>query len=396
MRLWALAAAVVCITVGIIGSVVVANLAADYDAASEAAAQLRRLENVRTAVVEADSAATAAYLEGGLESPSRRRSYESSLATAQSVLVEASTAARDGSDRLGEASAALTEAAGMVEQARANSRQGFPVGAAYQRTASASIRTDVVPALDRVASAARSRTVDEAGRGGVATLLVALGGVASLGMLAAASRWMSRRTRRLLNPGLVAGMALVAVSTFAALATIVGADSTAVDTLETSYSSATAYAQARTAAFDARSNEALTLIARGNGAVFEAAWEQQAETARRQLDRAAATDPAGDSAAESAFDDYADLHRTIRSAEDSGEYARAVDTALGVGTDGDGFARFDDASSQALERLADATTASLDDARSGVSNHRWYLLVAGFAAAGAAFAGIARRIEEYR
>ena len=41
----------------------------------------------------------------------------------------------------------------LIEQSRANSRQGFPVGAAYQRNASALIRSDVLPGLDSIATA---------------------------------------------------------------------------------------------------------------------------------------------------------------------------------------------------------------------------------------------------
>lgn len=394
MRLWAIGVAIVCVVAGIVGSVAIGNLATDFGEAHDAATQLQRLETVRTAVVQADSAATAAYLEGGLESPTRRRSYEDSLAIAQSGLVDASGAATsEESDRLGEAAAALTEASGFVEQARANSRQGFPVGAAYQRTSSALVRSGVLPIIDEIADATGARATDEAGHGGRTAALVGVAGALTVAALAVASWWLARRTRRILNAGLVAASVAVVGFTVFATSTVAAAGSTATTTIDTSYAAATAYARARTAAFDARSNEALTLIARGNGAPFELEWSQQASLTTQELDRALQAGPVD---ASDAFAEYVADHTEVRRLDDEGKYDEAVKAALAIGTNGDAFARFDEASDAELERLASDTTSSLDEARGNVTNHRWLVLVAGFVAAAAAFAGIGRRIGEYR
>ncbi len=63
MRVCSIAVAVVTVIFGIVGSTAIANRATDLGDARDAAAQLERLESVRTAVVEADSLAASAYLE---------------------------------------------------------------------------------------------------------------------------------------------------------------------------------------------------------------------------------------------------------------------------------------------------------------------------------------------
>lgn len=397
MRVWSIAVAILAVVFGIVGSTAIANRATDLADARDAAAQLERLESVRTAVVEADSLAASAYLEGGLESPERRATYEARLDAAQSGLTSASARATETEvARLGDVASALTTAAGLIEQSRANSRQGFPVGAAYQRNASALVRTDVLPAVDSIATATAARTTDEVDRGIRAQLLLWIPALVVLALIGVASVWLLRRTRRVVNVGLAVAALAVLGSTGFASSVMASSTSSAEDTLDGSYAGATAFAQARTAAFDARSNEALTLIARGNGAAFETRWQQQAAQVTARLTDATKADAADGGQAADGFRSYGDQHEQIRSLDDAGDYDTAVDQALAIGGGGDGFSQFDDASRTGLETLSSDTDAALADARNSVSGHRWLVLVAGFVAAAAAFAGFARRIQEYR
>ena len=52
----------------------------------------------------------------------------------------------------------------LIEDARANNRQGFPVGAQYQRTASATLRADALPLLDNLVAANAQRAEQPDGR----------------------------------------------------------------------------------------------------------------------------------------------------------------------------------------------------------------------------------------
>ena len=397
MRVWSIAVAVVAVIFGIVGSTAIANRATDLGDARDAAAQLERLESVRTAVVEADSLAASAYLEGGLESPDRRATYEDRLDAAQAGLAAAAARATDAEvEQLGGLASALTTAAGLIEQSRANSRQGFPVGAAYQRNASALIRSDVLPGLDSIATATAARTGDEVDRGSRAQFVLWGPALVALGLIGAASVWLTRRTRRVVNVGLaIAALAVLGFTGFAS-SVLASSTSNARSTLDGSYAGATAFAQARTAAFDARSNEALTLIARGNGAAFETRWQEQAAQVTARLTDAAKADPVNGQNAIDGFRNYGSEHVQVRELDDAGDYDTAVERALAVGNGGDGFFQFDEASRTGLESLSADTDAALGEARDSVSGHRWLVLVAGFVAAAAAFAGFARRIQEYR
>ena len=215
--------------------------------------------------------------------------------------------------------AGLTTAAGLIEQSRANSRQGFPVGAAYQRNASALIRSDVLPGLDSIATATAARTGDEVDRGARAQLVLWGPALVALGFIWAASVWLTRRTRRVVNVGLA--IAALAVLGFTGFASSVLASSTsdARSTLDGSYAGATAFAQSRTAAFDARSNEALTLIARGNGAVFETRWQEQAAQVAARLTDAAKADSVNGQNAIDGFRSYGSEHVQVRELDDAGE-----------------------------------------------------------------------------
>lgn len=402
MRIVGIVTAIVAALYGIIGSSVVSTRTGDLDRARDAAAQLERLEAVRSAVVEADSLAASAYLSGGLEAPERRATYEERQAAAQAGLIDASAGATTSeSGELSTVAARLTAAGGLVEQARANSRQGFPVGAAYQRTSSALIRSDVLPVLDEIATATADRAAAAVDRSGRAQAFLWVSALAALGAIVAASAWLLRRTRRVFNVGLVAGGLLVSVLTVFTSSTLASTTATATDTLNGPYAAATSYARARTAAFDARSNEALTLIARGNGGAFEQRWQEQALAARNELERAVGLDGGGVTARD-AFEEYAAVHTDIRALDDGGSYAEAVQQALAIGTrnangtPADGFARFDDESAEGLARFSRNTDSGLSDASGNLSNHRWLVLVAGLLAAGACFGGVARRIQEYR
>ena len=146
LRLFGGITAALAILFGLVGSNAVASRVTELHEARSATAQLVRLEGVRTAVVEADSLASSGYLSGGLEPPTQRAAYNARLAAAQKGVVAASGAAtKSEATDLGRIGVALTAYSGLVEQARANNRQGFPVGAAYQRQASALVGSDILP-----------------------------------------------------------------------------------------------------------------------------------------------------------------------------------------------------------------------------------------------------------
>ena len=152
-----------------------------------------------------------------------------------------------------------------MERARANNRQGFPVGGAYLRYANEKMQQELLPGgrealhrrrTERLARGLRGR--DARTRGPRSAL-----GVVALAALAWAQRRNYLRTNRVFNHGLVAATAAAAV----VLLWLVAGHTVARAELNDSYdhgvrSLARAH-DARIASLKARGNENLTLVARG-------------------------------------------------------------------------------------------------------------------------------------
>ena len=171
-------------------------------------------QNLYAASSAADAAAATAFLSGGNQTPLMRARYQQALASAASALADATAGAPDAETRkaLAEVSAQLATYTGLVEAARANNAQGFPIGSAYLREASSSMQTKLLPGAEKVYAADLAR-VDQAQRrvgslpmAGLALLVVAL---AAIGV---GSAIMFKRTNRRFNLGLVAAAVIVAAA----------------------------------------------------------------------------------------------------------------------------------------------------------------------------------------
>jgi hypothetical protein len=92
----------------------------------------------RRALADADATVVSGYLSGGDESTAARQRYDDDIAAAASGLAAAAGRADDPAtaDRVAELARQLPVYAGLIEQARANNRQGLPVGASYLGRAS--------------------------------------------------------------------------------------------------------------------------------------------------------------------------------------------------------------------------------------------------------------------
>ena len=164
---------------------------------------------------DADATASRSFATGGVELSAQRDRYLKDIATAATELAALSeTAAPTPAVRndLQTIGIHLAEYAGTVETARTDNRQGYPVGAAYLRAASADLRATVLPAVLDIYKAEAER-LDSAY--GAATSAVALsrlvifGGLLVAGFLVA-QVWLARRTHRIFNP-------LLALATFVAV-----------------------------------------------------------------------------------------------------------------------------------------------------------------------------------
>lgn len=366
------------------------------EAASEDAAQLVGVQEVRNALVAADATATGAFLVGGLEPADQRARYDDLVDQAATRLATLSGSNEGDAALLGEVAADLTVYTGLVEQARASNRQGFPVGSAYLDQASTILREQMLPTLDEV-------VLDDADRvaadfSGVRNALwVLAGGLLALAVLLASQVWLARRTHRVLNVGLAVATGVVLVVGVVATVLLAQASSRAQDVRTGPYAATLAASQAYSLGNDAKSMEAFTLIKRGSGQAYEEAFVTATDDAAARLDAAAAEGILDGSTAQ-ALDAWVARHAEIRALDDDGRWDEAV--ALATATDPESpNAAFDAFSASArddIETGAAATSDRLDGAATTATVAGWLVLVAGLVAALLAWRGVSARLEEYR
>jgi hypothetical protein len=206
----------------------------------------------------------------------------------------------------------------------------------------------------------------------------------ALAAVVAASVVLSRAFRRTFNNGLVAAACLVLVMMAVIGLRMAGAMSDAANAVRGPLQSADRAAQARAAGFDARAQEALTLVNRGNGAANELAWQQASDVV---LDVADEPD-------RSAYEVYMDSHARMRSVDDAGQWEEAV--AASRGEVGEQFATFDQGVTRAIADGAERAQRRFDSADDLLRSGRWLTIVLGGLAASLAAVGVGARLKEYR
>jgi hypothetical protein len=154
----------------------------------------------------------------------------------------------------------------------------------------------------------------------------------------------------------------------------------------------TQVSQARIEANNAKSNESLTLIARGSGAAFEQVWQSSAGQVQANLDRSQNPDLSR------LWGEYTDAHSSIRELDDGGKWDQAVSKATGSGKDSANarFAAFDTAATAFIDEMAGLTRDGLAGPRIGLVIGAVLIFLTGIAAAVLGRRGVAARLREYR
>jgi hypothetical protein len=277
-----------------------------------------------------------------------------------------------------------------IEQARANNRQGFPVGAQYLRGASAELRSSALPVLDELVAANAERAGSRMRVGGGAVFPVVLG-LALVGLVLA-QLWLARRFHRRVNPGLLAATVVLVVALLASIAGLVRLADDVASIRAGSFADVNAAAGARIGANDAKANESLTLVARGSGGAFQAAWAASAGRVEEQL-AVLNSDPLT-----TAWRGYAATHAQIRELDNGGDWEQAVALATGAGGDqaNGRFAVLDSGLATELQTSGTATGNALARRLPGLVTAALLSLLAGVAVALLGRRGIATRLQEYR
>jgi hypothetical protein len=175
-----------------------------------------------TALSEANATVATGLLRGGLERPSSRILYKHDLQVATSALTALTRGAgtlRAQAD-LGTIADDLPTYTGYVEAARANARHGYPISAAYMRTADGLLKSSMLPAAERVYRAEAERLNSDYQTGtDNATLVALVAAIAvALVLLLLAQGYVKRISHRIFNlPMLIATVAFAGVSVWAVI-----------------------------------------------------------------------------------------------------------------------------------------------------------------------------------
>lgn len=382
-----------CVLFGVVGFTTMMQGRGAMVEASRNTQQLLRVQQIQAHLLNADATATNSSLVGGLESPAQRLAYTTAMSEASTQIVASSDAQPADRDALERLNSEIVEYSGAIEQARANNRQGFPIGTAYLNEASGRLRTQAMPVLDALADANTARVASQ-------TRPLNPWPLSIVGVLALAaigwSMWaVATRFRRIINTGLALSALGVLIGLVISLVAVNGAAATVRQVDTGTLATARHAATARVNGYDAKAYESLTLITRDRGAGNEGQWQTASWQVRHQLQ--AIPDSPVAARLEDAWAQHVVVHRRIRDLDQSGNWAAAVSTATGgeLGSSNQTFAQFDQLASGVI---ADAGRRSVQT----LGGHQIWLIVASLAALAVSIAaavagvrGIDARRREY-
>jgi hypothetical protein len=261
----------------IVGAVCFGVIATVAERSRAQAAQAARTETepllvqavtLYTALSDANATANTTFLTGGLEQPARRAHYLQDLRLASDSLATLTREVGGSADArvaVGTITEQLPIFSGLVEAARANNRQGLPVGAAYLRQASGRLTGTILPEADRLYAIEAKRLTADYGTGTAAAALVVLGLVIglALALLVLAQLYLARISRRILNiPTFLATVVLAAVSIWAVVGLI--GEQNALASARRGSDAVEVLSATRVLLSRAQSDQSLTLVNRGS------------------------------------------------------------------------------------------------------------------------------------
>ncbi|MFE7614969.1 hypothetical protein [Streptomyces sp. NPDC057496] len=356
----------------------------------------------------ADAAVAEGFLAGRQEPAGTRKEYDEAIADVYKWLQAAAgdtSASQDSKDQIAALYKGLPRYVQLVERARDNNRQGFPLGGAYLRYANEQMTGTLLPAAENLYGEETERLGRDRDDARTWPLLSIGLGLVALGALYRAQRRDYRRTNRVFNRGLLAATAAstvvllwLAVGHTVARSELRNADvhgQQSLDVLNT----------ARISSLKARANENLALVARGSVLTpkgedkYEAGFttemgklDQRLEEAGKLAEDASGRSPVGK--ALTAAEEWRKSHESARRSENEGDYA---DARQKIGQSKTSSYK------QVGDMLENARKHEEGQFRTAARSGRGALSLLPFGAAllallgaGAAIAGVNRRVSEYR
>ncbi|OBH50200.1 protein kinase G-activating protein GlnX, partial [Mycobacterium sp. E2479] len=356
-----------------------------------------------TTLSVADAAAATAFIAEAEPQPVRQR-YEQAITDASVAVTRASSGLTDEPlvQLLGRINAELAVYTGLIEIARTNNREGNPVGSSYLSEASGLMQSTILPDAARLYRATSERVDAEttASTQIPAPVITVVGATVIFG--AFSHRWLARRTRRRINPGLVVGALAILVMVVwvgTALTISTTASRSAKDTAAESLKTVTSVA---ITAQQARADETLSLIRRGDEEKRKQSFYQRIDSMHRQLEqymsRSDAVDKPDLEGADQLLLRWRQANDRITSYISVGNYRAATQVALGSSEE-DSTPAFDKLEGELVKAMDQGRITLRNDvinARSGLSGAQVGGVVLSLGAAIAVALGLWPRLKEYR
>jgi len=389
-------------------------------------------QTVRVKLLELDALASQEFLAGGAASGAQARlKYE---AVRHELGAQLTLAARNisfGKEEQTPIEALMEKVqvyTGMVEAARANNRQGYPVGAAYLRMASTMLHDEMLPQTQAVDELNVKQLENEYASFKSASLMhiaaILACGLALLAVLTYVQFFLSKNMRRTFNlPLLAASAAVILLTAYSVIGMSMQRGNLSA-AREGSFVSAYNWLEARGIAYDTKTDQSLYLIALGAGAKYETSARAKVEKLAPMSVSLAKVDTAMDSKANfkgiladeiaskaagsteqhealsalNALRAYLDQDVRIHDFDKSGKRAQAVNLALGNGDSAaqQAFDNFNQVLSGNLKKSTDSFEASVASAESDIRLLDVAFIIIALLVAALSYFGLTPRINEYR
>jgi hypothetical protein len=266
---------VLCLGWGALAALMVGQHAA---AASDAVGTSEPLsldaQQMYQSLADADVATSTGYLYGRVPPPADRQRYQQDIAVAAADL-KAVTAASGNSGigaSLSTLSADLPVYTGYVEDSEIYNSVGYPAGGSFIEVASEEMHQILLPAARSVYAQENARLAAASAQAtGLPLAVVTLAAGLVVGFfLLRSQRWLSRRTHRTLNVGLLLASFAGVVALVWLIVAVAGGRSDLLRATGHGSAPAETLAQADIAALQARGDETISLISRtGNSGGFQ-------------------------------------------------------------------------------------------------------------------------------
>ncbi|WP_254407299.1 hypothetical protein [Streptomyces sp. GMY02] len=367
--------------------------------------------NLYRSLADADTAAATGFLAGAQEPAEVRARYQRDIETASRLLVKAAThtdSTTESGRNIAALSVGLPRYTGLIERARANNRQGLPLGGAYLRYANQQMTNELLPVAEKLYEAETQRLAQDNDDARLWPYVSLALGVLAFGGLFWAQRRAYLRTNRVFNHGLLAA---TAASTALLLWLAVG-QSVARAELDNAQAhgqqSLSVLSDARINSLRARANENLTLVARGAVVTADGKDAYEADyssgmaelrsalgEAKKLADNSAGGEPVDE--AISSVTQWSERHASASAADQAGDYETALEKVIGnEESTGQSFDQVDAALDRALAQEQTEFTRSASDGRGALTGLAVGAGALALVSAVGAVLGIGRRLSEYR